>query len=89
MLFRRKFAACLAGLAVVIWAAPAGAATLRFSGGANVPPTDLPSYLRHVYCERLPRGAAATDPGCRAVLNWMASNVGRNRAAWTPPPIIH
>lgn len=90
MQFRPKVAVIAVALGASVVAASDGrAATLRFTGGAAPAlPTDVASYLQYVYCDRLPRGAAATDRGCRAVAAWMLSNAGKPRAAWSPPPLI-
>lgn len=76
-----------AALSLALLAAgPAGAATLSFSGGVDLPPVDFPSYFKHVYCDRLPPGGASRDPNCRAVARWIAFNAGRPSGAWSPPP---
>lgn len=78
----------LAIIAIVLGVTPAGSATLSFSGGAAEPPTDVVSYLRHVYCDRLPPGGALKDRSCRSVLRWISLNAGRPNGAWSPPPIL-
>lgn len=85
---RMIFGVAAVASVAVLFAGPSRAATLSFSGGANPPPTDVASYLRHVYCARLPPGGALRNRDCRAVLGWMTRNGARPRAAWTPPPIL-
>ena len=66
---------------------PADAETLTFrGGGAPEAPQNFQSYLVHVYCERLPPGAAMRDRNCQAVRRWVLGNLVRPAYARQPVP---
>lgn len=65
---------------------PASAETLSFRGGAPETPRNFQSYLVHVYCDRLPPGAAMTDRNCQAVRRWLVGNLVRPIHARQPAP---
>jgi hypothetical protein len=82
-------AALLIALGLCAACAPASAATLTFRGGGEeAPPATYEAYLEHVYCGRLPIGAASQDRDCLAVRRWLVQRLVRPVAARPPAPLL-